>query len=396
MNVSFYIAKRYFFAKKGTQSVNIILYISILALAFATTAMFVILSAFSGLEKMNIEMISNVNPEIKITPTSGKSFKNIKNIDKELRQNTNIQAFSKILEEKVYIIYRERQEISFIRGIDKNYFQVFPLDSAITYGERLNFSFDDDMMMGNAIAFKLNMPISETETAQIIVPKAGEGLLQSADEAFTTKELYLKGVFSLQNEKYNNYIYVPIQFVQNLLQQNPESANVIEVKLKNAETRNSVKNQLQQTLGKNVLVQTREQQDASFLKMMNVEKLIIYLICTLIIIITTFNLASAIVIIILDKKQQSQALISLGYTQKELKKLFFYTGILIVSVGAILGILAGVLLVFSQLIFGWYKINPFLAFPVSFQLTNVIITLLTLFVFGILVTFLSSRSVKTQ
>ena len=134
---------------------------------------------------------------------------------------------------------------------------------------------------------------------------------------------------------------------------------------------------------------------ASTIKFSGVEKLIIYLICTLIIIITTFNLASAIVIIILDKKQQSQALISLGYTQNNLKRLFFYTGILIVSVGAILGITLGILLVSSQLIFGWYKINQFMAFPVSLQLTNVIITLLTLFIFGTLVAFLSSRSVKT-
>ncbi len=395
MNVPFYIATRYFLAKKGTQSVNIILYISIIALAFATSAMFVILSAFSGLEKMNIEMVSNVNPELKLTPTTGKSFQNIKKIEETLKQNNHIKAFSKILEEKVYITYRERQEISFIRGIDKNYFQVFPMDSAITYGEKIDFSFDDDMMMGNAIAFKLNMPISETETAKIIVPKPGQGLIQSVDEAFTTKELYLKGVFSLQNEKYNNYIYVPIQFVQNLLQQNASTANVIEIKLKNPDTRSTVEKQLQKALGNQVIVQTREEQEASFLKMMNVEKLIIYLICTLIIIITTFNLASAIVIIILDKKQQSQALISLGYTQNNLKRLFFYTGILIVSVGAILGITLGILLVSSQLIFGWYKINQFMAFPVSLQLTNVIITLLTLFIFGTLVAFLSSRSVKT-
>jgi len=393
MNVSYYIAKRYFFSKKGTQSVNIILYISIVAIAVATYAMFVILSAFSGLEKMNIDFISNVNAEIKITPKTGKIFSNSSFLIQKLKQNNEIKAFSRVLEEKVYITYRERQEISLIRGIESNYKQVFNIDSTIIEGKTLDFIYENEMILGYNLAYHLVMPISESEMAKIIVPKAGTGLIKSTDEAFSIDSIYLKGVYSLNNEKFNNFIYTPIGYIQNLLQLPKDACNSIEIKLKNPLKRKETGEKLKEILGENYIVKTREEQDSNFLQMMNIEKLIIYLICTLIIIITTFNLASAIVIIILDKKTQTKSLISMGLNSDNIKKIFFNTGAIIIAFGILIGLFLGIITVLSQIHWGWFKINAYMAFPISLKLINILITLITVTFFGTLVCYISSRKI---
>ncbi len=390
-NLSWYIAFRYFISKKSTQAVSIIMYTSLVAIAIATGAMFVILSVFSGLENLNIKLFSDVNPDIKILPTSGKVLPNVQKVEKIISSHKEVEAYSKVIEEKVYVLFDEKDEIAYLKGVDKNFLKVTKIDTCFQAGTFPNVSTDDEAAFGNALAYRLGIPIDSL--VSLYMPKPGKGLL-TVENSFEKTKVHMKGVFKL-NDQYENYIFVPIQISRNLLNLPPESAFSIEIEAKNKDIP-SLQSKLKSELGGQYQVLTRQEQDASFLKMMKVEQLFIYLIFILVIVIASFNLAGAIIIIILDKKHQSLSLISLGYSIKKLKALFFTIGIIITVFGVILGIIIGTALTWLQANFALVMANPFMPFPVKFTLSNYIIVLTTVSFIGVLVSYLSSRKLNFQ
>ncbi|MXO33598.1 FtsX-like permease family protein [Apibacter sp. B3889] len=390
-NLSWYIAFRYFISKKSTQAVSIIMYTSLTAIAIATCAMFVILSVFSGLESFNIKLFSDVNPDLRVLPATGKTLPDVERVEKILSSHSEVKAFTKVIEEKVYVLFYEKDEIAYLKGVDENFLKVVKIDTCFQAGKFPNTSSDNEAAFGNALAYRLGVPIDKEYYASLYMPKPGKKLISNTDDAFKKATVHMTGVFAL-NDQYENYIFVPIQLSRNLLNLPPNSAFSIELKVKN--NVKSLQKQLKDELGKNYIIQNRQEQDASFLKMMKVEQLFIYLIFILVIIIASFNLAGAIIIIILDKKYQSKSLIALGYSISGLKKLFFTIGIIITMFGVVIGIVLGTFLTWLQSNFGLVMANPFMPFPVKFDLTNYLIVLITVLFIGFSVSFLSSRKLN--
>ncbi|MGM5630890.1 FtsX-like permease family protein [Apibacter raozihei] len=387
-NLSWYIAFRYFISKKSTQAVSIIMYTSLIAISIATCAMFVILSVFSGLESFNIRLFSDVNPDLKILPASGKLLNNIQKIEAVLKSEKDIQTFTKVIQEKVYVLYNDKDEIAYLKGVDSNFLNVVKIDTCFQAGKFPDPLREDEAAFGTALAYRLGMPIDNEAYSSLYMPKPGRGVL-TIDNAFEKTQVHMTGIFAL-NDQYENYIFVPIQVSQKLLNLPPESAFSIEIKTKTRDVK-SIQSRLKSELGNQYQVLTRQEQDASFLKMMKVEQLFIYLIFILVIIIASFNMAGAIIIIILDKKHQSKSLISLGYSRKGLKKLFFTIGIIITVSGVLLGIILGTVLTWLQADYSLVMANSFMPFPVKFDSYNYLIVISTVLFIGLLVSFLSSR-----
>ena len=151
-NISFYIAKRYIFSSANTNAVNIITSIAVVAIMVATAALFVILSVFSGLEEMNLKFYSNVNPEIKITPSKGKILPAIDSLETKLKQSDLVADYSKVIEEKIYIDYNGMQDIAYLKAIDPNFTKVTRLDTVIYGGDFIDFSYNDNFIVSNGIA----------------------------------------------------------------------------------------------------------------------------------------------------------------------------------------------------------------------------------------------------
>ena len=164
------------------------------------------------------------------------------------------------------------------------------------------------------------------------------------------------------------------------------------IKLKDESQANTIKSQLESQLGSDYTLKTKEEENAAFWKMINTEKLMIYLIFTLVIFITTFNLAGAIIILQLDKKEQAKALISLGFSQRNLRKIYFYTGLLIVLFGIVLGLIIGTLICLFQLNTGLVKASEYLPFPIKITPSNYILVTSIALVMGLLVSWFFSKS----
>lgn len=393
-NISFYIAKRYFFSSANTNAVNIITSIAVVAIMVATAALFVILSVFSGLEEMNLKFYSNVNPEIKITPSKGKVLPAIDSLETKLKLSNLVADYSKVIEEKIYIDYNGMQDIAYLKAIDPNFTKVTRLDTVIYGGDFIDFSYNDNFIVSNGIAQRLQLYIDYDHPATLMMPKAGTGLIKQESDAFTKAKAYSTGVFIL-NEQYDKHIFSTLGLAQELLQLDSTAAYAIEIKTTNGKKDfKSIKSKLQKELGDAYTVQTRQDLDSAFLKVMNIENIIIYLIFTLVIIIACFNLAGTIIIIILDKTKEIQTMYSFGLSRVQIRRIFAYTGLIITTIAMGSGLLIATGLGVAQTNFGLVMASEAIPFPFEFALSNYLVVIGTVMGIGGFVSWLMAKQVK--
>lgn len=392
-NTPFYIARRYLLAKKGSTAVTFITWLAALAMTVASTAMFIIISVFSGLEDLNQDLIANLHADLTLKSKSGKTLPEIQKAEKVLASEPKIAHFSKVIEEKVYINFRENGDIANLRGVDSAYVLVNPIDKNIFYGSYPSFKYSNEVLLENKLDNRLSIPVGESsDVASLMMPKPGTGIISKEEDIFNKRDIFVSGVFP-GNDQLDNTVISPIELTRELLELPKNSAYQIVIKLKNADEAQAVKSALQQKLGSKYVLTTKSEENAAFWKMINTEKLFIYLIFALVIFITTFNLAGAIIILQLDKKEQAKSLISLGLNQKSLRNIYFYTGILIVAFGILSGLLLGTVLSYVQIETGFFKAGAGtdLAFPVRILPVNYFIVAGTAAVFGVAVSWFFSK-----
>jgi len=381
-------------AKKGSTAVTFITWLSVGAMMVAVTAMFVIISVFSGLETLNKDLISNLHADLTIKSTSGKTIKDLDKVTSVLKNNKAISSFSRMIEEKLYVNYKGKGDIAYLRGVDSAYIKVNPINKDVFYGTYPSFKYSNEVLMETNLHNRLSIPIdSSSSYATMFMPKPGIGIINKEEDIYNKKDFLVTGVFP-GKEQLDSYIIAPIELTEELLSLPKKSAYQIVIKLKNPENADAVKQNLLTSLGKNIEIKTKEEENAAFWKMINTEKMFIYLIFALVIFITTFNLAGAIIILQIDKKEQAKSLISLGFPLRHLRMTYFYTGILIVISGVISGLILGTVLCYFQLYTEFFRANEILPFPVKIVGKNYLIVALTASVFGIAISWFFSKISK--
>jgi len=393
-NIAFYIASRYLLAKKGSTAVTFITWLAVGAMTVAVAAMFVIISVFSGLEKLNKDLISNLHADLTLKNATGKTIKDLSNVTKVLKANKDIISFSRVIEEKVYINFNGKGDIAYLRGVDSAYTKVNPINKDVFFGVYPSFKYSNEVLMENNLDNRLSIPIdSSNHYATIFMPKPGTGIINKEEDIYNKRDILVTGVFP-GKDQLDNYIISPIELAEELLNLPKKSAYQIVIKLKNPENADMVKQNLLSSLGKTIQIKTKEEENAAFWKMINTEKMFIYLIFALVIFITTFNLAGAIIILQLDKKEQAKSLISLGLPLIHLRKIYFYTGILIVISGVITGLVLGTALCYFQLYTEFFRANDVLPFPVKIVGQNYLIVACTASLFGVAISWFFSKISK--
>lgn len=390
-NTSFHIARRYLIAKKGSNAVTFITRLAAIAMMTAVASMFIIVSVFSGLEDLNKEMISNLHADLTISSKKDKKLASPETIVKVLEENPDILAFSKLIEEKVYLNYNGQGEIAYLRAVDSLYTKVNPVDQNIFFGTYPNFKFENQVMLENGLDNRLEIPVGESANPPLVyMPKAGVGLINNEDDIFTKTAIEVTGVFP-GNDQMDSYIIAPISLAQELLNLNSNDAYRIVIKLQDPLKADIVRKNLKRSLGENYNIKTKSEENAAFWKMINTEKMMIYLIFALVIFITTFNLAGAIIILQLDKKEQAKSLISLGLPLSKLRRIYFYTGILITTFGVLLGLILGTIICLFQISTGVFKAGIELPFPVKISLENYFIVAGVALAFGLAISWIFSK-----
>ncbi|TDQ21917.1 lipoprotein-releasing system permease protein [Tenacibaculum caenipelagi] len=382
------------FSKTSTNAINIITAIAVFGVVVGTLAMFVILSGFSGLRTFSDSLLNASDPDIKITATQGKSFEFSTKIHDVLQREDGVKVFSKIVEERVFLKYKNKDHIAQVKGVDPSYSQIIPADSILTVGTWLDPKFKNIAVIGYGISYKLSLGILNFgEPLQILVPKAGKGFI-NANNAFRSVSTQIAGVYTGSEEFQNKYVFVPISLAQELLGYKENQVSGIELKLKEGVDLDAFQESLQEVLGNDFKVQTRAQLNTLYYKVINTENFISYLIFTLIVAIALFNVIGSIIMMIIDKRENLKTLFSLGSTIDEIKKIFIFQGFLLTLVGMALGLVLGVVLVIIQQKYGLLMITQNLAYPVEFKWINLLVVVSTILILGYLAAKIASSRIS--
>jgi lipoprotein-releasing system permease protein len=391
-----YIAKRYLFTKTSNNAINIITIIASFGVIVGSLALFIILSGFSGLRTFSYSLLDVSDPDLKITSVKGKSFLISDDVEQILKDNSSIKDYSKIIEERVFLEYNDKNEVAFIKGVDANYTEIIKIDSSLTIGNWLDTTYVNTAVIGRTLSNKLSLGIRNFgEPLTIMVPKPGTGFI-NPNNAFYKTDVQIVDLYGGTEEFESKYVFITFNLAKDLLRFDEKQVTSLELKLIDAKNANEVSEELQQELGDSFKVQTKEQLNEVFYKVINTENFVSYLIFTLIVIIALFNVIGAIIMMIIDKKENLKTLFSLGTTVKEIKKIFVLQGFLLTLFGMIIGLTIGLILVFLQQKFSLFMITQDLAYPVEFRFTNLFIVIITIIVLGYIASKIASSRISKE
>ncbi|MCB0473707.1 MAG: ABC transporter permease, partial [Flavobacteriaceae bacterium] len=382
------------YTKSSSNAINIITGIAVLGVIVGTIALFIVLSVFSGLKDFSLDFIRVSDPDLKISAGQGKSFIFNDTIAAALK-DPDIAHFTKVLEEKALFSYQDKSQIANIKGVDENYLAVNNIDTAIYVGDWMDKDAIETVVIGNGISAALSLGTYDyIDALKVYVPKPGTGYINNPKTAFNEANLQPVGVFRLTDELDKKYVFARLPLVQYLLNYTGDRISAVEIKLKPGVSPNEVLEKLETKLGDRFKVQTREQLNVTFYKMLNTENLVSYLIFTLILIIALFNVIGAIVMMILDKRENIKTLFNLGATLKEIKRIFVYQGLLLTVLGLGIGLTLAIIMVLIQKNFGVLMITESLAYPVEFRIFNVLAVIVTILFLGYLAALIASSRIS--
>lgn len=385
------IASRYLFGKKTTNAINIITWISVIGMSIGTAALILILSVFNGFESLLSGMLNTFNPDIKVTLVEGKYIsKDSVNIDL-IKKLDGIERISFSIEETSFFDYKGSQEVGIIKGVDENFVYVTGLDSSIVSG-MANFNDEIDYaLLGSGMNTKLSInPSDEYAIITAYMPtKEDQGPL---GKDFNTLQFYPSGTFSVGSDIDIQYVLVNFDLVNQLLKLE-DHFSAIEIKVAAGTNENDVIQSLEKILGDKFMIKNRYQQDEGFLKIMNIEKWISFMIACLTLLIIAFNLVGSLWMIVLEKKKDISILMSMGLTKSSIRWIFLTLGFLISVIGLVFGFILSLILYWMQKNYGLISIpDGFLidAYPIELRFIDFIVVTVTVMIIGYMASLLPS------
>ncbi|GAA3723580.1 MULTISPECIES: FtsX-like permease family protein [Flavobacterium] len=396
MNFPLYIAKRYIFSSSKNNAINIINRIASMGIIVGTMALFVVLSVFSGLKVFSLSFTNEIDPDLKLTSTYGKSFLFAPDQENQIKKINGVASYTKIIEERVLFLFKDKQQVTYLKGVDSIYPVVNDIKKKLFNGQWLKpDSFQ--VVIGYGLAQNFSMGILDFENPlQIFAPKPGKGAIENPEEAFTKTDVLPVGIYSISEDLDSKYVFADLSLVQELLMYKPNQISGIEFKLKENADEDAIKKQLNSIFKNKVTLKNRAQLNESLYRMLNTENIAVYLIFTLVIIVALFNLIGALIMMILEKKGNLKTLFNLGTDINGLRKIFLLQGTLLSVFGGLIGLALGIILVILQQKFDLIMITPTLAYPVVFTVENVLIVMTTIISLGFVASLIASSRVSKK
>jgi len=388
LKVPVYIAKRYLFAKKSHNIINIISAISVGGITIGTAALIIVLSVFNGFENLVVSMFNSFNPDLKVVAVAGKTFNEDDISLKNISSINGISHLTKVIEENALVKYLDKQYICTIKAVSNDFNQTSQIDSMIVYGDALLEKGDQNFaIVGQGVSYNLGLSLDDYENPlTVYVPRRFKGSSINPVEAFNSMLIPPSGIFSVQQEYDQKYMIVPLRFARELLEYDKQ-LSAIEIKVNKTADPSKVQKQLQTMLGDKFSVKNKFQQEELLFKIMKSEKLAVFMILSFILLIATFNVIGSLSMLIIDKKKDISVLKSLGASNQTIRNIFFTEGMMITFLGAILGLVIGGIVCWTQQTFGLITINSgetFMmeAYPVKILFLDFVYVLLVVGLIG--------------
>ncbi len=386
MNLSLFLAGRYLLGKKSTNAINIITGISVLGITVGTAALILILSVFNGFRLLMTERLDKFNPDLKIVLKEGKFFERGDVDLGAIRRQEGVVDLTTVIEEVAYFEYQNRQQIGMIKGVDENFLNTTGLGEVVHLGDaKIGLSGDRNLvLLGRGVYNNLNISLANIFTPiKIYLPNRRKR--NPLDKDFTSRAFYPGGAFHLENERDGKYILAEYEEVAAMLDLRGY-LSAVEIKIDDATYTETIKLKLSDILADDFQIIDRYEQDAAFLKIMNIEKWMSYLIFTFTLILIIFNVIGSLWMIVLDKRKDISILKSMGASSRSIRLIFLYAGLMISLIGAGLGLLFALVFYFIQTQVGiinvpdGYSIS---SYPMQIELFDVAVIFATVMILGL-------------
>jgi lipoprotein-releasing system permease protein len=353
LNLSNFIAKRYFASKKKKNFIQVLSWISMIGVAIGTAALIVVLSVFNGLQDLIRSVYDSFDPQLKIEASVGKSFEMTPDLRSKIENIEGVKIATEIIEDNALIMYRDQQVVARIKGIEENYIAANRLDTFMVRGSmRLTDESVDYAILGTGVAYELSLLLeSDAYGMQIVYPKKLKPGIPISRNSVARKSITPSGIFSIEATYNETYVFVPLRFAQSLMDYENKRTS-IEIYLDEGADEDLIQSKLKTELGKDFTVLNSDEVHSSLLKAIQIEKLFTFITLSFIMAIASFNIFFTLSILAIEKKRDISILYSFGATPTFIKQIFMKQGSLISIIGATTGLLLGLIICLLQQEFG--------------------------------------------
>jgi lipoprotein-releasing system permease protein len=354
VNTSSFIAGRYFRSKKKQNFITILSLISMVGVAISTMALVAVMSVFNGLEDLIRGLFSSFDSELQVTPVAGKSFVATEDWLTAIREVEGVEVITEVIEDNALLEYRGNQHIARVKGVSDNYFEHERFSKGYFWGDTtLGTDMRPGAILGRGVAFALSVNLDDINSVlNIYYPKAPKSAASlDPNQLYASGQVEPRGFFSIEQGVDNEYILVPIDFFKDLLGYG-QKRTALELKVSPEYSISTVQEAVQAHLGADFAVKNADEQHATLIRTVKLEKLFVFLTLTFILALASFNIFFSLSMLAIEKKKDLAVLKSIGAKNSLIRGIFLKQGALIAFSGAILGLILGLLLVGAQAEFG--------------------------------------------
>ncbi|MDA0314013.1 MAG: ABC transporter permease [Bacteroidetes bacterium] len=359
MNTSSFIAGRYFRSKKKQNFITILSLISMIGVAISTMALVAVMSVFNGLEDLIRGLFSSFDSELQVTPVAGKSFVASEEWLKAIREVEGVEVITEVIEDNALLEYRGNQHIARVKAVSDNYFDHKRFSKGYFWGDTtLGTALRPGSILGRGVAFALSVNLDDINSVlKIYYPKAPKSAATlDPNQLYTAGQVEPRGFFSIDQSVDNEYILVPIDFFKDLLSYGQKRTS-LELKVASGQSISTVQQAIQAHLGSDFVVKNADEQHATLIRTVKLEKLFVFLTLTFILALASFNIFFSLSMLAIEKKKDLAVLKSMGAKNDLIRGIFLKQGALIALSGALLGLILGLLLVGVQEKFGFISLG---------------------------------------
>jgi lipoprotein-releasing system permease protein len=398
MNVPFFIAKKYFFSKKKRSFIHFISIISMVGVCLGTMALVIVLSVFNGLEDLNRQIFKAFDPDLKISSTSKRSFIAKPSLKAKLLQLPDVAYITEVYQDKALARSNDAQMIVEVKGVDSTFLLNQKMNKALIEGQmKLYSGTRPNAFVGGGVFNVLDLQVDDfLNPLALLYPRNQKIDVLNPEGNINQMAVEVAGVFVLE-QQYDHYVYLPLATVEDLTG-NIGKRTAYEISLKNEADLTQTKHQIAKLIGPTLNVKDRDQQNASLLRAIKIEKMFIFIALFFIIGIASFNIFYSLSMLVIDKKDDIETLSAIGASKAFIGQLFVFEGFIISTMGLILGLALGLGLCFLQMQFGFIKLGMEFAmvdaYPVKIIGSDLTVSVLGILVITFLATVLPARKAQ--
>ena len=394
MTYVFKIAFRYFFSKNEQTVINKINFLSLILIIISSASLFIVLSAFDGLKTFGLSFSNKFDADYELSPLNGKYLNLLPEIISEINNLEEIIEVAPQIEEKVFLSFKEKNQVAVLKGVDSSYNKVIPIKDLVMIGDWIDND-NSKTVIGYGISSKLGLGVYDYSSfLKISVPRNNNSSVLNLNP-FKSLPLIVVGLYQINEELDNKYIFTSLSFAKNLLNLKENQYTNLIIKTSDNINKKKLEEKINLIVEEKTKLTSRLEKNAALFKMLNTENIAVYFIFSLVMIISLFNLVGSLIMMILNKKKEMKILIAMGVSNKNLSQIFYFIGLIICFLGGILGLSLGSLLVFIQKYSSIINVpGTNLSYPVEFNIKNIIVVFLTLIILGSISSLWSIRGIK--